>query len=1073
MKLTKEFIMNRINRLLITFKESWENILVELDAGIMEINSWMSTRFPLVSDVLDPNDPDSTYSYNVGGKETPFFNNKYFMNVVIPFAAAELLSIDEEFGEVYSKYKMQAEDNLFLMVRDEVHNIHHQFAEDFKGVYFSDPHPIFKRNPEKFFNIRKKLPEEKYKIKYEWGNYYNHLPHGAEAFVSSALPVDNNLYKKGEHIPLSRISNNIHNVFLVDNNRQVLGVFIGWSYSNDNDRNKVINSDRILVEEKDIKVYGVFDLRIIGIEYNGNGGTLSNWKPQYVPVKVGENQTISPYGGIGIRTGFSFEGFSPAYIPQEFLSLYKDSVGEFTFYAIWEKEQYTITYINRGEITEANYSYGDIVELPFPKPSLINTEDFIGWWDNPMYEGDPITEIKRSEHGDKIFYAKYNSEEAIITWVVKGRDSGSFTFVEEQTKGSILKNIPPEIMNNINNNPDFEFITSSGKYQLKSFIKPGPVDVIELEDSSKNSIILNQSIIKKEMTIYIKSHIKEDIMIELSFYDLNEGSPNSNIPSLTIYKGFSKNNLIQELHSKFEELSVVSYFNYNETIYSFSGFNIDEVVTNINGSIIEDSNIYLVYESKHINVIAYKTEVVYSHSEGDAIEALSLTGENSGDIIDALNWDQEGTHTIEDAIFSLIFEFSNQDIYINSLNNYYEYNNPVGIGDIIQLNNALLHLKNQPEFQETINFHGFNIYFQNQLKYKVQETETILNFPEELDVSDIYNNNKTLELYPVFDVLEPVVPFSMMGFSSPIAEIKFEDKTIKTFYYYDLEETEQLKINFNDYVSNIRTSIDENNYFDGYKINGNKIKDQLNIYELNELLENGSHKVFTITPSFKQKMNFEIELDFNIDKNMTQEIKTFMTEEDETLYDKIIESYEEYILSKINNPIIINYTEENNGVIVFTEEDLHNIFSQETKFLNLKTRFDTGMRLKKYSYKGNDYFDFPISVQLPEATGEVQNIKVELELALETEFPYKRIFISNEVYLENGSEVEVISLIDEIENYKELFVSVPMFDSFIDYINLDVFEGLTDIKFYDYFDNEITNGIITENMYVKIRARRV
>ena len=49
MKLTKEYILKRVNRLLITFKVNWEDLVDELDMGIEEINKYLSTKYPAVS----------------------------------------------------------------------------------------------------------------------------------------------------------------------------------------------------------------------------------------------------------------------------------------------------------------------------------------------------------------------------------------------------------------------------------------------------------------------------------------------------------------------------------------------------------------------------------------------------------------------------------------------------------------------------------------------------------------------------------------------------------------------------------------------------------------------------------------------------------------------------------------------------------------------------------------------------------------------------------------------------------------------------------------------------------------
>lgn len=1070
MRLTKEFITNRINRLLITFKESWENIVVELDSGIMEINSWMSTKFPLVSEVMgyDP-DPEQTYSYNVGGKETPFFNNKYFLNIVIPFAAAELLSIDEEFGESYTKYKMQVEDNLFVMVRDELHKVHHQFTEDFKGVYFADPHPVFKQNPEQFFNKRTKLPEEKYKITYNWGNFNNHLPYGVEAFVSAGLPVDQNLYEKGNMIPLSRISNNIHNVFLVDVNRQVVGVFIGWSLSNDNERSKVIDSDRILVEDQDIKVYGVFDLDIVGIKYNGNGGTLMNWKPQYVPAISTDIDVITPYGGTQERTGFIFKGFNPPSIPQSFLDLYRDRVGEFTFDAKWEKEEYEIKYIYKGGEKTKKYKYGEIVSLITPPTNPINPEEFIGWWDNPDFEGDPIEEIKRSDHGNKTFYAKYNSDSAIVEWVVNRNDE-IYSITRDEIKGSVLTEVPIEIRNNINANPEFEIETEDG-FEIRKLLNDN--EEIELFDETGSTVTLGSTIIRKRMTIYVRSHFKEYVMVTVSIIDDHPSNPNGTIPSVEFVKGTHIDDL-EDLLNQETIGTITPNFEYQNTTFFFLGFDTSQVILSNKGRLINNSTVITKYTSVLINFEGFKAEYKIELDEEDLRVALSWDTNSGGNAIDALNWDSSGVHTIEDAVDSLMYDLSQEDFTPGYSQEVVSYENPLGVNEKILKSNALYHFNNKVNPQNTIDLgNGFILYYQNEIKYRIKGNTTIKNFPEELDMS-VLDITNIIQVFPVYDWTPPIQPLMMFGFTPHIAEIKYGTTILERFYESDLNHNNKLEINFSNYTNNLFEHISEGHTFEGYSVDGTKVEDQILEYDLSYLVVDGIHKTFVLSPIIKVKAGYEIKVKVDIEEKMLSEISSFMSFDDLELYNKVLKSYKESILNQIDpNPRTYSYLSENNSVNVFTENQFNNLFPDENKFVNLKNKFTTGMKLDSYEFGSEEYLNFPVSVNLPESLSEVLSFDINLKLSLGNELGYKRIFISDEVYLDNAGLVEIVSLSDIVEDYKELFISVPIYEEFINHINLSIFQGIEDIKFYDYYDNEITNSIITENTYVKIRARRV
>lgn len=68
--------------------------------------------------------------------------------------------------------------------------------------------------------------------------------------------------------------------------------------------------------------------------------------------------------------------------------------------------EYNITYIlNKGSGAEpSSYNIETSVTLPVPVKS---NADFLGWYDNKDFEGNPVTEIKEGSTGDRIFWAKW------------------------------------------------------------------------------------------------------------------------------------------------------------------------------------------------------------------------------------------------------------------------------------------------------------------------------------------------------------------------------------------------------------------------------------------------------------------------------------------------------------------------------------------------------------------------------------------------------------------------------------------------------------------------------------------
>ena len=53
-------------------------------------------------------------------------------------------------------------------------------------------------------------------------------------------------------------------------------------------------------------------------------------------------------------------------------------------------------------ITEYVTGEGTILLTPYKKDHM-----FLGWYDNPEFEGNPVTEIKYNEYGEKTYYANW------------------------------------------------------------------------------------------------------------------------------------------------------------------------------------------------------------------------------------------------------------------------------------------------------------------------------------------------------------------------------------------------------------------------------------------------------------------------------------------------------------------------------------------------------------------------------------------------------------------------------------------------------------------------------------------
>lgn len=105
-----------------------------------------------------------------------------------------------------------------------------------------------------------------------------------------------------------------------------------------------------------------------------------------------------------------------------------------TFTANWEITKYTIKYeVNGGtSIPESSYTIEqEVKSLPTPNK---DGYQFIGWYDHPGFEGDPVGSIPSGSTGDKVFYAKWSEIYSIRYAVNEGVMPSSYvtSYYKEQ-----------------------------------------------------------------------------------------------------------------------------------------------------------------------------------------------------------------------------------------------------------------------------------------------------------------------------------------------------------------------------------------------------------------------------------------------------------------------------------------------------------------------------------------------------------------------------------------------------------------------------------------------------------------
>ena len=146
------------------------------------------------------------------------------------------------------------------------------------------------------------------------------------------------------------------------------------------------------------------------ITYNNNGGTINgSYSATYQygdEVDLPEDVTHVGCSFGGWYNNANCEG-------AEITSISSTSTGDKTFYAKWTPNEYTVT-LNPGEGSISNgdihsYIYGVGAILPTASSMSLQGKTFAGWYDNPEFEGDAISEITVADYGNKTFYALWDA----------------------------------------------------------------------------------------------------------------------------------------------------------------------------------------------------------------------------------------------------------------------------------------------------------------------------------------------------------------------------------------------------------------------------------------------------------------------------------------------------------------------------------------------------------------------------------------------------------------------------------------------------------------------------------------
>ena len=151
------------------------------------------------------------------------------------------------------------------------------------------------------------------------------------------------------------------------------------------------------------------------------------------------------------------------------------------------------------EIPET-YRGGQVVELP--QLTLKNGLQFLGWYDNPEFTGDPITEISSTDTGNKKFYGKWE-EEIVPTTFTINQISELLLFTTHQLEWTINPDNAT--------NKEVEFFTSN-----EAIVSVSPKGLLTAHANGKATITV-KVYGNRELDVVFDVEVYSNDIIEASF----------------------------------------------------------------------------------------------------------------------------------------------------------------------------------------------------------------------------------------------------------------------------------------------------------------------------------------------------------------------------------------------------------------------------------------------------------------------------------------------------------------------------------------------------------------------------
>ena len=160
--------------------------------------------------------------------------------------------------------------------------------------------------------------------------------------------------------------------------------------------------------------------KVYQVTMQTNGGTIAPGRE--IKSYTGGTSLTLPGGGDITREGYTFEGWyeDSSFSGSPVTEITGSDTGDKIFYAKWSANIYTVKLeTNGGKIADGkdvtDYTCGTGAALPGAGDITRGGYTFEGWYEGIDFSGAPVTEISRTDTGDKTFYAKWKQNTVPVT----------------------------------------------------------------------------------------------------------------------------------------------------------------------------------------------------------------------------------------------------------------------------------------------------------------------------------------------------------------------------------------------------------------------------------------------------------------------------------------------------------------------------------------------------------------------------------------------------------------------------------------------------------------------------------